>query len=153
MASLTVDAEREAGSFSVMLDQQLLRNWNFQEDLAWTPENPRLFDVEFTLSVDGEAVDEVTSYFGMRKVSVENGKFLLNNRPYFQKLLLDQGYWRKSLLTTPGDEVAVNKVGDIVILMPKESKWAGFLDSLEIFSDDFMSGGRKQPGGQEREEL
>ena len=52
-----------------------------------------------------------------------------------------------------GDEVAVNKVGDIVILMPKENKWAGFLSSLEFFSDDFMSDGRKQPGVQERESL
>lgn len=110
MASLTVDTEREAGSFSVMLDQQLLRNWNFQEDLAWTPENPRLFDVEFTLSVNGNVIDEVTSYFGMRKVSVENGRFLLNNRPYFQKLLLDQGYWRESLLTAPEDEDFVKDI-------------------------------------------
>ena len=78
--------------------------------MAWTPENPRLFDVEFTLSVDGEVVDEVTSYFGMRKVSVENGRFLLNNRPYFQKLLLDQGYWRKSLLTAPEDEDFVKDI-------------------------------------------
>ena len=103
MASLTIDTEREEGAFSVMLDQQILRNWNFQEELVWTPENPRLFDVVFTLSVDGKVVDEVTSYFGMRKVSVENGRFLLNNRPYFQKLLLDQGYWRKALLTAPND--------------------------------------------------
>ena len=43
-----------------------------------------------------------------------------------------------------GDEVAVNKIGDIVILMPKENKWSGFLDSFEIFSDDFMSNGREQ---------
>lgn len=110
MACLTVDTERESGSFSVMLDQQLLRNWNFQEDLTWTPENPRLFDVEFTLSVNGNVVDAVTSYFGMRKVSVENGRFLLNNRPYFQKLLLDQGYWRKSLLTAPQDEDFVKDI-------------------------------------------
>lgn len=110
MAALTVDTEREAGSFSVMLDQQLLRNWNFQEDLAWTPENPRLFDVEFTLLLDGKVIDKVTSYFGMRKVSVENGRFLLNNRPYFQKLLLDQGYWRESLLTAPEDEDFVKDI-------------------------------------------
>ena len=38
-----------------------------------------------------------------------------------------------------GDEVAINKVGDIVILMPKENKWSAFLNSLELFSDDFMS--------------
>ena len=52
-----------------------------------------------------------------------------------------------------GDEVAVSKVGDMVILMPKESKWTGFLDSLEMFSDDFMYGGRVQPPVQAREAL
>lgn len=52
-----------------------------------------------------------------------------------------------------GDEVAINKIGDIVILMPKENKWSGFLDSLELFSDDFMNDGREQPAVQEREEL
>lgn len=52
-----------------------------------------------------------------------------------------------------GDEVAVNKVGDIVILMPKGHEWAGFLNSLELFSDDFMSSGREQPIAQERVSL
>lgn len=110
MASLTVEAEREEGSFSVLLDQQILKNWNFQEELAWTPENPRLFDVTFTLLLNGEEIDKAVSYFGMRKISVENGRFLLNNRPYFQKLLLDQGYWRESLLTAPEDEDFVKDI-------------------------------------------
>ena len=52
-----------------------------------------------------------------------------------------------------GDEVAINKVGDIVILMPKENKWSAFLNSLELFSDDFMSDGREQLAVQEREAL
>lgn len=52
-----------------------------------------------------------------------------------------------------GEEVAVNKIGDIVILMPKENKWAGFLSSLNLFSEDFMSGGREDNGMQEREGL
>ena len=52
-----------------------------------------------------------------------------------------------------GDEVAINEVGDIVILMPKENKWSAFLNSLELFSDDFMSDGREQPAVQEREAL
>lgn len=52
-----------------------------------------------------------------------------------------------------GDEVAINKVGDIVILMPKENKWSAFLNSLELFSDDFMNDGREQPAVQEREAL
>ena len=53
-----------------------------------------------------------------------------------------------------GDEVSINKVGDIVILMPQENKWSGLLNSLELFSDDFMSDGREQPlNSQEREQL
>ena len=53
-----------------------------------------------------------------------------------------------------GDEVSINKVGDIVILMPKENKWSGLLNSLELFSDDFMADGREQPlDPQEREQL
>lgn len=52
-----------------------------------------------------------------------------------------------------GDEVSVNKVGDIVLLIPKENKWSGFLSSLDLFSDDFMNGGRDQSDVQERESL
>lgn len=52
-----------------------------------------------------------------------------------------------------GEEVAVNKIGDIVMLMPKENKWSGFLSSLSLFSDDFMSDGRDQLPLQERETL
>ena len=52
-----------------------------------------------------------------------------------------------------GEEVAVNKIGDIVILMPKENKWAGFLSSLNLFSEDFMSDGREQSTVQGRETL
>ena len=52
-----------------------------------------------------------------------------------------------------GDEVAINKVGDIVILMPIENPWVGFLNSMSLFSDDFMSKGREQHGEQERESL
>lgn len=110
VASVTMETQRNEGSFDVLLDQQILRNWNFQEDLVWTPENPRLFDVIFTVIKDGKQTDEVRSYFGMRKISVENGKVLLNNRVYYQKLLLDQGYWEDSLLTAPTDEDYVRDI-------------------------------------------
>ena len=52
-----------------------------------------------------------------------------------------------------GDEVAINKVGDVVILMPKGNKWAGFMNGLSLFEEDFMSEGREQPAAQEREPL
>ncbi len=52
-----------------------------------------------------------------------------------------------------GEEVAVNKIGDIVMLMPKENKWLGFLNSLNLFSEDFMNDGRRDNILQEREQL
>lgn len=36
-------------------------------------------------------------------------------------------------------EVTINKIGDIVFLIPKDSKWHGLLQSLELFSSDYMS--------------
>ena len=51
------------------------------------------------------------------------------------------------------DEVVINKVGDIVLLMPKNSRWNSLLQSLDLFSDDFMNDGRNQNIHQERESL
>jgi antitoxin VapB len=51
------------------------------------------------------------------------------------------------------DEVMVNKIGEIVILMPKTNKWASFMQAIDMFSDDFMENGRADQGGQEREAL
>ncbi len=49
-------------------------------------------------------------------------------------------------------EVTINKIGDIVFLMPKDSKWYGLLQSLGLFSSDYIPE-RKQGVLQEREEL
>lgn len=75
----------------------------------WSPENPFLYDVEITLSDSNGESDRVTSYFGMRKYSIGKDsdgipRLMLNNEPYFQKGLLDQGYWCDGVLTPPCDE-------------------------------------------------
>lgn len=51
------------------------------------------------------------------------------------------------------DEVLVSKVGDIVMLIPKSSKWNGFFHGQNMFSDDFMEDGREGQKVQERAEL
>ncbi len=77
----------------------------------WSPESPFLYDLKLTLDCDGEK-DEVSSYFGMRKFSVVKDsdgcpRLALNNKPYFQRGLLDQGYWPESQLTPPCDEAMI----------------------------------------------
>lgn len=98
------------GMVKVQLDQTGLKSWNFEEELAWTPETPRLFDVEIRTYDEKGVTDLVRTYFGMRKVSIDNGKFMLNNREYYQKLVLDQGYWEESLLTAPSDEAFIKDI-------------------------------------------
>lgn len=51
------------------------------------------------------------------------------------------------------DEVAVNRIGDIVLLMPKTNKWNSFMQAIDMFSDDFMQDGRDGSLEQERESL
>ena len=100
-------ALRSSGRMIVDLDKELLGRDNFISVCAWSPKKPNLFDVTFRLWKDGKAADTVQSYFGLRKISIENGVILLNNYPFYQKLLLDQGYWPDSLLTAPADEAFV----------------------------------------------
>ncbi|MBY0010991.1 glycoside hydrolase family 2 protein [Paenibacillus typhae] len=70
----------------------------------WSPEHPNLYDIVYQLVRGEEVIDEVAAYFGMRKVSVEDGRLCLNNRPYYQRLILDQGYFPDGILTAPSDE-------------------------------------------------
>ena len=78
---------------------------DYTDDYSWSPENPRLLYVDFALYKDGKQVDLAHARIGMRKISVdEHGKICLNNRPYYQRLVLDQGYWPESGLTPPSAE-------------------------------------------------
>ena len=71
----------------------------------WTPEHPNLYDLGLELlDGGGQALDVVESYFGMRKIEAKGGKVLLNNRPCYQRLVLDQGYFPDGLLTAPADD-------------------------------------------------
>ncbi|ERL63733.1 glycoside hydrolase family 2 protein [Schleiferilactobacillus shenzhenensis] len=71
---------------------------------TWSPEHPNLFSVEFTIGTsEATIVDKVESYFGLRKISTADGMIYLNNKPYYQRLVLDQGYWPEGLLTAPSD--------------------------------------------------
>ena len=75
----------------------------------WTPESPFLYDLTVELKQNGKPVDQVESYFGMRKISLgkdDKGitRLFLNNKPLFQYGPLDQGFWPDGLYTAPTDE-------------------------------------------------
>ncbi|MCI1788339.1 MAG: hypothetical protein LKI58_09810 [Actinomyces sp.] len=85
----------------------------------WCPEDPHLYDLAVRLvggsgGVDSsgeasdpaaqEVLDRVDSYAGLRSIAIDGRRVLLNGRPVFQRLVLDQGYWPDTLMTAPSDE-------------------------------------------------
>ena len=75
----------------------------------WDFSDPFLYDLKVTLYHGSQASDEVTSYFGMRKIDMaKDAKGILrpqlNGKFIFQLGPLDQGFWPDGLYTAPTDE-------------------------------------------------
>ncbi len=71
---------------------------------AWSPESPFLYDIELSVvDASGRTLDSVKSYAGMRKVHVEGNRLLLNNKPVYLRLVLDQGFYPDGIWTAPSD--------------------------------------------------
>jgi beta-galactosidase/beta-glucuronidase len=77
---------------------------DYRNELLWSPEKPTLIDVELKLILSGKIVDHVQSYTALRSVAMSRDRFLLNGRPYYMRLVLDQGYWPETFMTPPSAE-------------------------------------------------
>ncbi|NQX46049.1 glycoside hydrolase family 2 [Paenibacillus tritici] len=110
---VSLQADRAWLQLDVELTHEAHGPWKLQ---SWSPASPMLYGVEFILYQDDLVIDRVYSYFGLRKISIEQGKVLLNNTPVYQRLILDQGYWPESHLTPPSEEALIADI-DAVLAM------------------------------------
>ncbi|WP_173915430.1 glycoside hydrolase family 2 protein [Halobacillus sp. Marseille-Q1614] len=90
LASFAINVESDEADFRVFY---------------WTPDNPQLYDITFTLYSESKQIDRVQSYFGMRNIEVKNENVLLNREAFYQKLILDQGYYPDSLMTADYEQM------------------------------------------------
>lgn len=87
-------AERKAQHIIPILNQ-----------ILWSPDHPHLYDLNVTVKDEGGAViDEVSTYFGMRKIEYKDGELLLNNKPLYIRGALDQGFYPDTIYTAPSEE-------------------------------------------------
>ena len=131
----------------------------------WSPDSPHLYDLKVILKKDGEIVDTVQSYFGMRKISIgkdEKGitRLLLNNRFVFHVGPLDQGYWPDGVYTAPTDEAlrydieAAKKLGFNMLrkhVKVEPDRWYYWCDKLGILVWQDMPNAYPAAGWIERE--
>jgi beta-galactosidase/beta-glucuronidase len=84
-------------------------NIKIRSPKLWSPDDPFLYSIKLLIKRGNETLDEVSSYFGMRKVTLSDGekgivRIKFNNEKFFQFGTLDQGYWPDGLYTAPTDE-------------------------------------------------
>ena len=114
----------------VQVDLPRQANGQQYRELLWSPERPRLIDATVDLLVRGPLLDAtgpaqdigpaiparplpldtVASYLGVRSVGVGGGRFLLNDRPYYLRSVLEQGYWPGTHLAAPSTEALRDEV-------------------------------------------
>jgi beta-galactosidase/beta-glucuronidase len=100
----------------------------------WQPNDPFLYDLEITLvNADGRIIDQAKSYAGLRGISIEGQKILLNGKPFFQRLVLDQGYYPDGILTASTDEALVRDIE-----LSKEAGFDGARLHQKVFEERFL---------------
>ncbi len=78
---------------------------DYRNDLLWTPSSPTLIHAQISLLDEhGQVLDSALSYTALRAVSIQGDRFCLNSRPYQLRMVLDQGYWPETGLTSPDDD-------------------------------------------------
>jgi len=130
----------------------------------WSPENPFLYQTKISLLSKNKTVDEVKSYFAMRKIASkrdEHGivRMQLNNKDYFQYGPLDQGWWPDGLYTAPTDEalkydiIKTKELGFNMIrkhVKVEPERWYTHCDQLGILVWQDMPSGDEQPVWQQQ---
>ncbi|MFV5695631.1 glycoside hydrolase family 2 protein [Flavobacterium sp. LB3P122] len=125
----------------------------------WSPESPFLYKTNVKLISNGKVVDQVKSYFAMRKIGSKrdvNGvlRMQLNNKDYFQFGPLDQGWWPDGLYTAPTDEalkydiVKTKELGFNMLrkhVKVEPERWYTHCDQLGILVWQDMPSGDEQP--------
>jgi len=69
----------------------------------WSPDRPDLYTVDMKVIKGGAVQDHVRGYFGMREISIDGNKILLNGEPCYLRMALDQGYYPDGLYAAPTD--------------------------------------------------
>lgn len=156
------DNNKVVGTGKAAIGQTVLLS--VPNEKLWSPETPYLYNMEVTILRDGQEIDKVNSYYGMRKISTSKDKngivrMQLNNKDYFHFGPLDQGWWPDGLYTAPTDEALlydIKKTKDLGFNMIRKhvkvepARWYYHCDREGILVWQDMPNGDEHPEWQRR---
>ena len=111
VTKITVPVRGKRVNLSADVFSTSLHEWGLY---TWSPGQPNLYDISFTIKRNGIVLDEVLSYFGMREIRIDGSNILLNGVPLYQRLILDQGYWKNSHLTPPSEQALIDDIDKVM---------------------------------------
>lgn len=128
------DLDKKIFDETVIGNNSTFVNAKIKNIKTWSPESPFLYDIEFTvLNKEGKVIDKIKSYAGMRKAEIRGSSFYLNNKPYYQRLVLDQGYYPDGQWTAPTDEQLKRD-----IILGKEAGFNGARLHQKVFEQRYF---------------
>jgi len=98
-----IDAGEEVASARMPATSGASLSLGIPDPHPWSPEDPHLYDLRLELFDGDRAIDQVSSYAGLRKFHIEGNKFFLNDQSIFLRLVLDQGFYPGGIWTAPTD--------------------------------------------------
>jgi len=149
------DGERTLAEASGPADRELVLD--LPQAQLWSPENPKLYDLELSLDETGAEPDCVRSYFGLRHFGLARDargtpRLSLNGEPRFQLGVLDQGWWPDGLYTAPTDAAlradveSIKRLGFDMVrkhVKVEPARWYHHCDRLGVVVwQDMPNGGR-----------
>tara|TARA_B100001109_G_C18842933_1_gene465435 strand:+ start:49 stop:1818 length:1770 start_codon:yes stop_codon:yes gene_type:complete len=102
---LRLDGEEITRDLSVCDDRNEIRfKMRVPNPCLWSVKEPNLYELEITISENGEILDRVESYCGLREIEIRDDRFLLNGEDVFLSGVLDQGYFPNGWYTAEDDQ-------------------------------------------------
>ena len=163
---ITISAWKNNEKIAEKTGTDTLMTLPIKDPQTWSPLNPFLYDLKIHVVRKGKLIDEVKSYFAMRKISLapdSNGiqKMMLNNQFVFEFGPLDQGWWPDGLYTAPRESATlfdiktIKNMGFNMIrkhIKVEPARWYYDCDSLGLLvwqdmpSGDLGNGWEPRPG-------
>ncbi|WP_226036103.1 glycoside hydrolase family 2 protein [Aquibacillus saliphilus] len=99
-----LDSQKINGVHHALVSECVQSTLPITDMRLWSPDSPHLYDLQVTIKNGDEIIDSYKTYFGMRKVTFDEGKIQLNDKPLYVRGALDQAFYPDTLYYAPSDQ-------------------------------------------------